>query len=92
MPRFPLTSKNADSISARVYSTLEARARANHAEIFPLHVGDTYRDPLMAARAERQLSSERPGLHTCAPVRGEPELIEAIVEYVDRRHGEPKRR
>ncbi len=88
MPRFPLTSKNADSISARVYSTLEARARANHAEIFPLHVGDTYRDPLMAARAERQLSSERPGLHTYAPVRGEPELIEAIVEYVDRRHGE----
>jgi N-succinyldiaminopimelate aminotransferase len=71
-----------------VYSTLEARARANDKEIFRLHVGDTYRDPVMAARAERQLSSEHPGLHAYAPVRGEPALIEAFVEYVHRRHGE----
>lgn len=88
MPRFPHTSKNAGSVSARVYSTLEARARANNAEIFPLHVGDTYRDPVMAARAERQLSSEHPGLHAYAPVRGEPALIDAFLEYVERRHGE----
>jgi len=88
MPRFPRTAKHADSVSARVYSSLEARARANNATIVPLHVGDTYRDPIVAARAERQLSREHPGLHAYAPVRGEPALIEAIVEYVVRRHGE----
>ena len=88
MPRFPHTSSHAESVSARVYSSLEARAREKAGEVFPLHVGDTYRDPVMAARAERQLSSEHPGLHAYAPVRGEPSLIEAFLEYVERRHGE----
>jgi N-succinyldiaminopimelate aminotransferase len=88
MPRFPHTSSNASSVSARVYSTLEARARAKHSSIFPLHVGDTYRDPILEARAERQLSSEHSGLHAYAPVRGEPELIDAFLDYIEGRHGE----
>ena len=88
MPRFPHTAKHADSVSARVYSSLEARARANNGHVFPLHVGDTYREPVLAARAERQLSAEHPGLHAYAPVRGEPALIDAFLEYVEQRHGE----
>ena len=88
MPRFPHTAEHARSVSHRVYSSLAERARAKNDEIFPLHVGDTYRDPVMAARAERQLSSEHEGLHKYAPVRGEPALIDAFVEYVLRRHGE----
>ena len=75
-------------MSHRVYSALEQRARAKNREIYPLHIGDTYRDPVMAARAERQLSSEHPGLHRYAPVRGEPALIEAFLRYVETRHGE----
>lgn len=71
-----------------MYSSLEQRARAKNEEIVPLHIGDTYRDPVMAARAERQLSSEHPGLHKYAPVKGEPELVDAFIEYVARRHGE----
>lgn len=88
MPRFPDTSDNARSVSDRVYSTLAERARARNEEVFPLHVGDTYREPVMAARAERQLSSEHPGLHAYAPVRGEPALLHAFTDYVRRRHGE----
>ena len=88
MPRFPHTADHANSVSHRVYSALEQRARAKNREIYPLHIGDTYRDPVMAARAERQLSSEHPGLHRYAPVRGEPSLIDAFLRYVETRHGE----
>ena len=86
MPRFPHIAEHANSVSHRVYSKLAERARANHEEIFPLHVGDTYRDPVMAARAEAQKSDEHPGLHRYAPVRGEPALIDAFIEYVAKRH------
>ncbi|MGB5548632.1 MAG: hypothetical protein WBM74_18775, partial [Polyangiales bacterium] len=79
MPRFPNISEHAHSVSARVYSNLAQRAHAKHAEVFPLHVGDTYREPVEAARAERQLSEEHPGLHAYAPVQGEPSAIDAFV-------------
>ena len=75
-------------MSHRVYSNLAERARARNAEVFSLHVGDTYRDPVMAARAEAQKSSAHPGLHKYAPVRGEPALIDAFIEYVVKRHDE----
>jgi N-succinyldiaminopimelate aminotransferase len=88
MPRFPNLAEHAHAVSHRVYSNLERRARAKHAVTYPLHVGDTYRDPLMEARAERQLSTEHPGLHRYAPVQGEPALIDAFVGYVEARHGE----
>jgi N-succinyldiaminopimelate aminotransferase len=88
MPRFPNVSKHAHSVSARVYSNLEQRALAKNEAIHRLHVGDTYRDPVAAARAENQLSAEHPGLHKYAPVHGEPSLIEAFIAYVEARHDE----
>lgn len=92
MPQFPKISEHALSVSHRVYSDLEQRARKAKREIFPLHVGDTYREPLDAARAERQLSREHPGLHAYAPVQGEPSLIDAFIAYVEARHGESLKR
>ncbi|MBW2215362.1 MAG: aminotransferase class I/II-fold pyridoxal phosphate-dependent enzyme [Deltaproteobacteria bacterium] len=88
MPRFPNVSEHAHSASHRVYSNLEQRALAEKQHIYRLHVGDTYRDPVPAAQAERQLSSEHPGLHNYAPVHGEPSLIDAFIAYVEGRHGE----
>jgi N-succinyldiaminopimelate aminotransferase len=88
VPRFPKISEHAHSVSHRVYSDLEHRARKKNTQVYPLHVGDTYRDPLKAARSERQLSAERPGLHKYAPVQGEPSLIDAFIAYVEGRHGE----
>jgi N-succinyldiaminopimelate aminotransferase len=88
VPRFPHTSRHAHSVSHRVYSNLEARALARNDQIYRLHVGDTYRDPVPAAQAEQQLSAEHPGLHKYAPVHGEPSLIDAFLDYVARRHGE----
>ena len=88
MPRFPNIAEHAHSVSHRVYSSLEQRALAKNEHIYRLHVGDTYRDPVPAAQAERQLSSEHPGLHKYAPVHGEPSLIDAFIAYVESRHGE----
>jgi len=88
MPRFPNVSEHAHSVSHRVYSDLEQRALASNDQIYRLHIGDTYRDPVAAARAERQLSAEHPGLHRYAPVHGEPSLIDAFLSYVHGRHGE----
>ena len=88
MPRFPNVSEHAHSVSHRVYSNLEQRALGSNEQIYRLHVGDTYRDPVAPARAERQLSDEHPGLHKYAPVHGEPSLIDAFIAYVEGRHGE----
>ncbi len=88
MPRFPDISEHAHSVSARVYSNLEQRALAKNEQIYRLHVGDTYRDPVAAAQAEHQRSAEHPGLHKYAPVHGEPSLIDAFTAYVEGRHGE----
>lgn len=88
MPRFPHISEHAHSVSPRVYSALAKRARANSARIYPLHVGDTYRDPILAARAESQRTEDHPGLHHYAPVHGEPALIDSFIAFVERRHGE----
>ena len=88
MPRFPNVSEHAHSVSHRVYSNLEERAVTKNEHIYGLHVGDTYREPVAAARAERQLSDEHPGLHRYAPVHGEPSLIDAFLTYVEGRHCE----
>ncbi|MFO0757654.1 MAG: pyridoxal phosphate-dependent aminotransferase [Byssovorax sp.] len=87
MPRHPLTSDSADSLSDRVYSVLVQKARGLPGPIYPLHVGDTYREPLVAARAESQRSEHHPRLHNYAPVQGEPALLDAIVERLEARSG-----
>ncbi len=86
MPRFPDLSDAAQTLSARVYSTLGERARRARSQVYALHVGDTYRDPVLEARAEALRTADHPHLHCYAPVLGEPALIDAFVEYVQRRH------
>lgn len=87
MPRFPHHSKSAEGLSDRVFGHLMQRAQERGITVFPLHVGDTYREPLEAARAEAQRTQDRPRLHNYAPVQGEPELLDAIQHKVARRHG-----
>lgn len=85
MPRFPRHASAAEGLSDRVFGQLMQRSQHHGTHIYPLHVGDTYLDPLPAAQAEAQKSSERPRLHNYAPVQGEPELLDAILQKVQRR-------
>lgn len=85
MPRFPLAAPTALGLSDRVFSRLAARAQGR--DVIALHVGDTWRDPLPAARAEAQRSADHPRLHNYAPVQGEAALLDAIQRHLLRRAG-----
>ncbi len=52
----------------------------------PLHVGDTWRDPFVGARAEDFASADHPRLHAYGDTRGLPELIVAIREKLARQN------
>jgi N-succinyldiaminopimelate aminotransferase len=86
MPRFPSPAASAVGLSDRVFGQLTKKPNAQRAP-YPLHVGDTYLEPLALARAEAQKSDARARLHNYSPVQGEPELVQAIVNKVKRRSG-----
>ncbi|MET0384583.1 MAG: pyridoxal phosphate-dependent aminotransferase [Polyangiales bacterium] len=89
MPRFPRSALSAQSLSDRVFGQLVQRAGSGprSTRVHPLHVGDTYLEPLDLARAEAQLTAGRERLHNYSPVQGEPELLAAIRNKVQRRSG-----
>ncbi|AKF08077.1 pyridoxal phosphate-dependent aminotransferase [Sandaracinus amylolyticus] len=87
MPRFPQVASSSDGLTDRVFSRLAARAKERGGLVHPLHVGDTWLEPLDVARAEAQRTESFPRLHNYAPVQGEPALIDAILRHVDRRAG-----
>ena len=55
--------------------------------IYPLHVGDTWRDPLPAARVEHLRSEDHPRLHAYSDTRGLPELLERLSAKLRDRNG-----
>lgn len=87
MPRYPEPAPSVASLRGDVFSALAARAAASERKVYPLHVGDTWMDPLPAARAEAQRSADHPRLHNYAPVQGEPALLSAVVAHLERRGG-----
>jgi N-succinyldiaminopimelate aminotransferase len=87
MPRFPSSAASAQGLSDRVFGQLVRKSGTQSTHLYPLHVGDTYLEPLAAARAEAQRTDARAKLHNYAPVQGEPELLRAIMDKVRRRSG-----
>jgi len=87
MPKPPHASSTTETLSGSVFGSLMSRAKERGGSFHPLHVGDTYKDPIPAARAEAQLTSEHEGLHRYAPPQGLPELLDAVVEREEQRSG-----
>lgn len=87
MPRPPHASPTTNSLSGSVFGPLLSRAKARGGKIHPLHVGDTYKEPIAEARAEAQRTDEHPGMHRYAPPQGLPELLEAVAERESVRSG-----
>lgn len=87
MPRFPSSASYAAGFSDGVFGPLTGPSPGQPAHVYPLHVGDTYLEPLAAAQAEAQHTAARPRLHNYSPVQGEPELIDAIQRKLARRSG-----
>ncbi|MCA9581509.1 MAG: pyridoxal phosphate-dependent aminotransferase [Myxococcales bacterium] len=89
MPRPPHVASSTASLSHGVFSPLLARAKERHKRVFPLHVGDTYLEPIEEARAESQRTENHPRLHNYAPVQGIPDLLTAIGQHLEGRSGRP---
>lgn len=69
-----------------VYSPFADRLADHPGPIYPLHVGDTWRDPFVGARSEDIRSADHPRLHAYGNTRGVPELIERICQKLRTRN------
>lgn len=56
-------------------------------EIYPLHVGDTWLEPVEGCRMQDLRVEQYPGMHRYAAPQGMPELIDAIAERTRVRSG-----
>jgi N-succinyldiaminopimelate aminotransferase len=87
VPRFPNFASYAAGFADSVFAPPGGPASGHATRVYPLHVGDTYLEPLAAAQAEAQRTQQHPRLHNYAPVQGEPELLDAIARKLARRSG-----
>ena len=95
MPRHPSVAASTATLSSRVFSGLATRAaekRARGEVVHPLHVGDTWEEPLEVARAESQRSAALPLVHQYAPVQGEPVLLDAVEKQLATHRDVPRDR
>jgi N-succinyldiaminopimelate aminotransferase len=63
------------------------RIKAYQGKLYPLHVGDTWLEPPPTARTETLTTADNPLLHTYPPPHGEPALLAAIADRLQRRFG-----
>ena len=79
MPRAPAVAAAATAMPAGVFSRLADRIRARRGEVYPLHVGDTWRPPPPGA----ELQALPPGNtgHLYGPPEGLPPLREALRRH-----------
>lgn len=87
MPRFASPSATTATLSTGVFSGLGERARSHTGPLYPLHVGDTWREPWKGGRVENLAPADHPLLYTYAPVQGEPSLLAAARDKIARRSG-----
>jgi aspartate aminotransferase len=87
MPRHPHCSPTVADIAGAVYSALAHRLAAFPGEVYPLHVGDTWREPPEGCRMEDLHVAQYPGMHRYAPPQGLPALLDAIAGQARARTG-----
>lgn len=90
MPRHPNASPITDSLTAYVFSAARKSAVQATAAPYKLHIGDTWLEPVAAARVDALSCVDRPGIHRYAPVQGLPELVDAIEAKLCRRTPEAR--
>lgn len=83
----PAMAPRTQAMPGAIYSPFADRMAEHPGPLFPLHVGDTWRDPFPGARSEDFRAAEHPRLHAYCDTRGLPELIEAIREKLAAQNG-----
>ncbi|HXO19280.1 MAG TPA: pyridoxal phosphate-dependent aminotransferase [Thermoanaerobaculia bacterium] len=89
MPRHPHVAPTVADIPGAVYSSLAHRLATFKGEVYPLHVGDTWREPAEGCRMEDIRVADHPGMHRYAAPQGMPPLLDALVERTRQRTGVP---
>src|SRR5262245_59510624 len=87
MPRFPRTSSSLAEIGGSVFSSLAHRLATHRGEVYPLHVGDTWLEPVEGCRMQDLTVEEHPGMHRYAPPHGLATLLDAVAERTRARTG-----
>jgi aspartate/methionine/tyrosine aminotransferase len=87
MPRAPHVSGPVAGIKGSVYSSLLHRLALHRGEVYPFHVGDTYRQPPPGCALEDLRAAEHPELNRYTPPQGLPALVDALVERIRARTG-----
>lgn len=88
MPRPPATSPAAAALRGNPYSSLLGRMATHRGEVFPLHVGDTWRAAPAGCRPE-ELPAGLPGINRYTDVWGLPALRDAIAARTGAGTGQP---
>ena len=87
MPRPPRVTAAVAAMPGAVYSPLGDRIAQRTGPVYPLHVGDTWRDPFEGGRMQDLAQAAHPGLNRYTATRGDPALVDAIVEKLRARNG-----
>ncbi|MFP6654535.1 MAG: pyridoxal phosphate-dependent aminotransferase [Myxococcota bacterium] len=83
----PPLAKETEAMPGAVYSPFADRQTEGDGPIYPLHVGDTWREPFVGARSEDIHSAEHPRLHAYGDTRGLPELVTRVCQKLRERNG-----
>jgi len=86
MSRPPGRSPATAALRASPYSSLLAKMATHPGEVFPLHVGDTWKQAPEGGRPE-ELPRGLPGINRYTDIHGLPELRDAIAERLRLRTG-----
>lgn len=89
MPGHPDFASIVAGVTGSVYSKLAHRLATHDGEIYPLHVGDTWRAPPPGCHLADFTEATHPGMHRYAPPQGHSVLVDAIVEWTAESQGLP---
>lgn len=87
MGNLPALAPGTRAMPGVIYSPFLDRLSQHPGPIYPLHVGDTWRDPFPGARVEALKSDDHPRLHAYSDTRGLPDLIARVEAKLRKRNG-----
>ena len=86
MPRPPHLTAAVATMPDAVYSPLGDRIAQRQGPVYPLHVGDTWRDPFAGGRMQDLAQAAHPGINRYTATQGIAPLLDAIVEKLRTRN------
>ena len=81
MPRYQKINSHISQMSKGVFTKFASALRAMRGETYPLHIGDTYIEPLLQARVESIKSDSHQGVHRYTFPQGHPDLLQALSAH-----------